>query len=142
MRYQKDALSWLKLREINLKHKLPVLKSNGGVGGGMSGMTTSGRGAGLVTVGMGSYPKTRKKKKRKSLPIEKTRKPGARDIKPRKRRISRNVLEKLALYYDATGKTMKEFVEEAKKKGATNDDLKNLFGWPAPKTWLFRKKPI
>lgn len=37
--------------------------AGGGVGGGMSGMTTTGAGKGVITVGMGSYPKRRKKKK-------------------------------------------------------------------------------
>jgi hypothetical protein len=31
--------------------------------GGMGGMTTTGTGAGVVTIGMGSYPKKRKKRK-------------------------------------------------------------------------------
>lgn len=41
---------------------LPILKADGG---GMGGMSTTSGGAGLVTVGMGSYPKTRKRKKMK-----------------------------------------------------------------------------
>lgn len=40
---------------------------------GMAGMTTTGAGKGVVTIGQGSYPKLRKRKKfKKSLPIEKS----------------------------------------------------------------------
>lgn len=48
---------------------LPIMKADGG---GMAGMTTSSGGQGVVTVGMGSYPELRRKKKKKvvkSLPI-------------------------------------------------------------------------
>lgn len=44
-------------------YKLPK-KIKKSMGGGMSGMTTTSGGQGVITVGMGSYPKTRKKRKK------------------------------------------------------------------------------
>ena len=38
--------------------KMPIEKAESGI----SGMTTTGTGKGVVTIGMGSYPKTRKRK--------------------------------------------------------------------------------
>jgi len=51
---------------IRKTSRLPmkIEKQAGGVGGGVGGgMTTTGAGKGVITVGMGSYPKRRKKKK-------------------------------------------------------------------------------
>lgn len=51
-----------KVNKILPKKKVEKM---GGAGGGVGGgMTTSGTGAGVITTGMGSYPKRRKRKKK------------------------------------------------------------------------------
>lgn len=68
-------------KEFNARYKksaiaMPVEKSDGG---GIGGMTTTSGGAGVITIGQGSYPGFRKKKKiekKKStiaMPIEKSK---------------------------------------------------------------------
>ena len=64
--------SYLRINKKRLIEKM-------GGGGGMGGMTTGGTGAGVITVGMGSYPKRRKKKKiNKAIGKPYSQQPGRR----------------------------------------------------------------